>query len=130
MLSDEELAKIAWMALAVDELGGEDVAERVWAVSPGGVLQRNWLDVARAVRAALCPPVTPLAPGDFEDISDRLRVVSDAEDGEFGLMIWAEGEEGPGNYDQLAYLDAAGVAQLELACARWRAAQEGDDDDH
>ena len=88
-----------------------------------------WLDVARALREALCPPVAPLAPGETVTIMDArdteyayIKAVAMRSAAYLALL------SRDGNDWAIINLDAAGVAQLEAVCRRWLAAQGGSSD--
>lgn len=115
-LTDEALAKIAWRAYDDGHVGPWE-----WDAD-------RWIAAARAVRAALVPDVTPLAPGETVTIPEcrwlpgqgwyGVAVTHDEYDGRSLAVEVDDGEVGV-----RAWLDAAGVAALREACDRWFAAQ-------
>ena len=116
-LTDEERIATKYVILSgeYDDLTGEQARAKAQELAP----------LVAAVRAALPPAVTPLAPGETVTIRDSVDPagelgLSDLEglDGTHELRIDAQSDS---NWATL-YLDAAGVAALERACQRWRAA--------
>ena len=119
MPTDEDLAKLLYIAYC-----GEDFDD-FHDLLPG--TRRQFDAMARAVRAALCPPVEPLRPGETVTIPDsvdpdgRLRL-SDLEglDGTHELRVDADAED----EGVTLSLDDAGVTLLEETCRRWRLSRE------
>lgn len=107
----------------------EEVAELAQTVWENG--QRNldpnydpWLDFARALRAALEPPVPPLAPGETVTIPDTDTPSSAAlELRDAHGVIHATVCQDHHRIRRAINLDAAGVAQLIEVARRWQAAQ-------
>lgn len=118
--SDEDLAKIA-----------RDVQRDYLRAHDGGAWHPDnddemWEQIARALRAALCPPVTPLAPGETVTIPTLIPKMfalsftcDDNRDAILRTSVPMHGE------DHALLLDDGGIADLETACRRARAALEG-----
>ena len=139
-LSDEALAKLLYEtggeAVLWDEYGDDQPA--TWddlpeydALDQGDNFwlppKQQFRDMVRALRAALCPPVAPLAPGETVTIMDArdteyayIKAVAMRSAAYLALL------SRDGNDWAIINLDAAGVAQLEAVCRRWLAAQGGE----